>query len=491
MTTATATATDQRMLIGGEWVEAADGRTFEVETPARRGEVIAHVPRAGAADVDRAVRAAHAAFPAWRAMAPRDRGRILTRIADDLDAAVEDLARLCASETGNAIRTQTRPEAKTTADLLRYFGGLGGELKGETIPIGETNFSYTRREPWGVVAAIVPWNVPMLISAWKLAPALLAGNTVVLKPSASAPLAALALARICDRHLPKGVLSVVTGTGDEVGTPLAAHPLVAKISFTGNTETGKAILRAAADRILPVTLELGGKSPQIVFPDSDSDRTADGVIAGMRFARQGQSCTAGSRLFVHQTVFDPFLDRLSAKLRKMKVGDPLDEASDIGAIVSRQQFESVCRYIDEGTKQSGARTIVGGLPPKSGPLAKGYYIEPTVFASERNDWRLAREEIFGPVLVAIPWTDEADAIRMANDSHYGLAAYVWCNDITKALRTAHALDAGWIQVNQGGGQVIGQPYGGYKQSGLGRENSLEGMLESFTQRKTVNVNLTA
>ncbi|HEU5287620.1 MAG TPA: aldehyde dehydrogenase family protein [Candidatus Limnocylindria bacterium] len=491
MTTATATARDQRMLIGGEWVDAADRRTFAVETPARRGEVIAQVPRAGAADVDRAVRAAHAAFPEWRAMVPRERGRILTRIADDLDAAVEDLARLCASETGNAIRTQARPEAKTTADLFRYFGGLGGELKGETVPLGDANFSYTRREPWGVVAAIVPWNVPILISAWKLAPALLAGNTVVLKPSANAPLAALALARICDRHLPKGVLSVVTGTGDEVGTPLAEHALIAKISFTGNTETGKAILRAAADRILPVTLELGGKSPQIVFADSDNDRTADGVIAGMRFARQGQSCTAGSRLFVHQSVFDSFLERLATKLRKMKVGDPLDEASDMGAIVSRQQFESVCRYIDEGTKQEGARTVVGGLPPKSGPLAAGYYIEPTVFASERNDWRLAREEIFGPVLVAIPWTDEADAIRMANDSHYGLAAYVWCNDITRALRTAHALDAGWIQVNQGGGQVVGQPYGGYKQSGLGRENSLEGMLESFTQRKTVNVNLTA
>ena len=481
----------EAMLIGGEWVESADGRTFEVETPARRGQVIAQVPRASASDVDRAVRAAHAAFPAWRTMAPRDRGRILTRIADDLEAAIEDLARMLASETGNAIRTQARPEAKTTADLFRYFGGLGGEIKGETIPLGEGMFSYTRREPWGVVAAIVPWNVPILISAWKIAPALIAGNTVVLKPSANAPLAALEFARICQRHLPKGVLNVVTGTGDEVGTPLAEHPLVAKISFTGNTETGKAILRLAADRIIPVTLELGGKSPQIVFPDSDSDKTADGVIAGMRFARQGQSCTAGSRLFVHQSIFDSFLGKLAAKLAKMKVGDPLDEASDMGAIVSRQQFNSVCRYIEEGTKQQGTRTVIGGLPPKDGPLAEGYYIQPTVFASMRNDWRLAREEIFGPVLVAIPWSDEADVIRMANDTHYGLAAYVWCNDIVRALRTAHALDAGWIQINQGGGQVVGQPYGGYKQSGLGRENSLEGMLEGFTQRKSVTVNLSA
>ena len=486
---AIAEAAREKMLIAGEWVESADRRTFDVDTPAKRGQVIAQVPRATEADVDRAVRAAHAAFPAWRAMAPRERGRVLSRIADDLEAAIEELARLLASETGNAIRTQARPEARTTADLFRYFGGLGGELKGETIPLGENMFSYTRREPWGVVAAIVPWNVPILISAWKVAPALIAGNTVVLKPSANAPLAALAFARICQRHLPKGVLNVVTGTGEEVGTPLAEHPLIAKISFTGNTETGKAILRLAADRILPVTVELGGKSPQIVFADADSDKTADGVIAGMRFARQGQSCTAGSRLFVHQTVFDSFLARLAAKLGKMKVGDPLDESSDMGAIVSRQQFESVCRYIDEGTKQQGARTIVGGLPPRDGPLAEGYYIRPTIFASERNDWRLAREEIFGPVLVAIPWTDEADVIRMANDTHYGLAAYVWSNDIGRAIRTAHAIDAGFVQVNQGLGQIVGQPYGGYKQSGLGRENSLEGMLEGFTQRKSVTINL--
>jgi acyl-CoA reductase-like NAD-dependent aldehyde dehydrogenase len=486
---AVAAARREKMLIDGAWVDSADGRTFEVETPAKRGQVIANVPRATAADVDRAVKAAHAAFPAWRAIAPRERGRLLSRIADDLDAAIEDLARTLASETGNAIRTQARPEAKTTADLFRYFGGLGGELKGETLALGENVFSYTRREPWGVVAAIVPWNVPILISAWKVAPAILAGNTVVLKPSANAPLAALELARICQKHLPKGVFNIVTGTGDEVGNPLAEHPLVAKISFTGNTETGKAILRKAADRIIPVTLELGGKSPQVVFPDADSDKTADGVIAAMRFARQGQSCTAGSRLFLHKSIFDSFLEKLAAKLTKMKVGDPLDEASDMGAIVSRQQFDSVLRYITEGTKQQGARTVTGGLPPKEGPLAEGYYIEPTVFASTTNDWRLAREEIFGPVLVAIPWTDEADVIRMANDTHYGLAAYVWCNDVAKAIRTAHAIDAGFVQINQGLGQIVGQPYGGYKQSGLGRENSLEGMLDGFTQRKSVTINL--
>ena len=487
--TATTPAQRERMFIGGEWVDSADGRTFDVETPARRGTVIAKVPRSGPADVDRAVKAAAAAFPAWRAMPPRERGRLLLRIADDIDASTEDLARVLASETGNAIRTQSRPEAQRVSDLFRYFGGLGGELKGETIPLGEQWFSYTRREPLGVVAAIVPWNVPILIAAWKIAPALVAGNTVVLKPSANAPLATLAFARICERHLPKGVLNVITGTGDEVGTPLAEHPGIAKISFTGNTETGEGILRLAADRIVPVTLELGGKSPQILFADADEERTADGVIDAMRFARQGQSCTAGSRLFVHTSVFDSFMNKLVAKLRKLKVGDPLDEANDMGAIVSKQQFERVVGFIDEGSHQQGARTVIGGIPPKEGPLAQGYYVEPTVFANVRNDWRIAKEEIFGPVLVAIPFNDADEAIRMANDTHYGLAAYVWCRDITRALRTAHAIDAGWIQINGGGGQIVGQPYGGYKESGLGRENSLEGMLESFTQRKSVTINL--
>src|SRR2546430_4684719 len=377
---AVASPTREKMLVGGEWVESADGRTFDVETPAKRGTVVARVPRSGAADVDQAVRAAAAAFPAWRGVAPRDRGRLLLRIADDVEAAVEDLARTLAMETGNAIRTQARPEAKLVADVFRYFGGLGGELKGETVPLGEQMFSYTRREPYGVVAAVVPWNVPVLIAAWKVAPALCAGNTVVLKPSANAPLAVLELARICQTHMPKGVLNVVTGTGEEVGTPLAEHPLVRKISFTGNTETGKAILRLAADRILPVMLQLRGQSPQILFPDADEERTADGVIAAMRFARQGQSCTAGSRPFAHRSAFDPFSRQLSAKAAELKVGDPLDEANDMCAIVSRQQFEKAVGYIDEGARQQGARAVIGGLPAAEGAPSGGPFLSPTAVA---------------------------------------------------------------------------------------------------------------
>jgi acyl-CoA reductase-like NAD-dependent aldehyde dehydrogenase len=477
-----------RMLIDGDWVASAAGETLTVENPARR-EAIAMVPRGRAADVDRAVAAAAAAFPAWARVAPRERGRLLLGIAEAAEARVEELARTIALETGNALRTQARPEARLTADIFRYFGGLGSELKGETIPLGEQVLSYTRREPLGVVGAIIPWNAPVLLAALKIAPALCAGNTLVLKAAEDAPLGVLMLAEICQQFLPKGVLNVLTGFGEECGAPLSQHPLVRKLSFTGSTEVGKLVMRAAAERIVPVSLELGGKSPSIVFPDADEEWAVDGIIAAMRFTRQSQSCTAGSRLFLHADIFDSFLDRLKRKTEKLKIGDPLDETTDIGAIINEKQFKKVCAYVEDGLNQPGARLVMGGLPPQSGPLAQGYFALPTIFANVANDWRIAREEIFGPVLVAIPWRDEAEAIRMANDTHYGLAAYVWTHDIGRALRTAHAIEAGWVQVNQGLGQSPGHSYGGYKQSGIGREFSLEGMLDSFTQRKNVTVNL--
>jgi acyl-CoA reductase-like NAD-dependent aldehyde dehydrogenase len=477
-----------RMLIGGKWLESASGEVLEVEDPAHRRPV-AEVPRGGAEDVARAVNAAADAFPAWSRTIPRERGRLLARIADALETRVEELARTIARETGNALRTQARPEAKTSVDIIRYFGGLGGELKGETIPLGEQVLSYTRREPLGVVGAIVPWNAPVLLAALKIGPALCAGNTLVLKAAEDAPLGVLLLAEVCEEFLPPGVLNVLTGFGEECGAALARHPTVQKLSFTGSTEVGKLIMRAASDRIVPVSLELGGKSPSIVFPDANEDWVVDGIIAAMRFTRQSQSCTAGSRLFLHREIFDEFLDVLGQKVKTLKLGDPLDEASDIGTIINDKQFRKVCGYVDEGLKRGEARVVIGGLPPKEGPLSEGYYAIPTIFANVANDWRLAREEIFGPVLVAIPWTDETDAIRMANDSHYGLAAYVWSHDIGRALRTAHAIEAGWVQVNQGLGQSPGHSYGGYKESGIGREFSLEGMLESYTQRKNVTVNL--
>jgi betaine-aldehyde dehydrogenase len=478
-----------RMLIGGKWVDSAAGEVFRVEDPAHRAP-IAEVPRGRAEDVDRAMKAAAGAFPAWSRTPPRERGRILGHIADALEARVEELARTIALETGNAIRTQSRPEAKNTIDILRYFSGLGGELKGVTIPLGESVLCYTRREPLGVVGAIVPWNAPVLLSAVKIGPALCAGNTMVLKAAEDAPLGVLLLAEVCQQFLPPGVLNVLTGFGEECGAPLARHPIPRKLSFTGSTAVGKSVMHAAADRIVPISLELGGKSPSIVLPDANEDWVLDGMVAAMRFSRQSQSCTAGSRLFLHRDIFDDFLEGLGRKVKALKIGDPLDEASDIGTIINEKQFKKVCGYVEEGLKQRDARVVIGGLPPTDGPLSEGYYAIPTIFANAANDWRLAREEIFGPVLVAIPWSDEADAIRMANDSHYGLAAYVWSHDIGKALRTAHAIESGWVQVNQGLGQSPGHSYGGYKESGIGREFSLEGMLDSYTQGKNVTVNLT-
>src|SRR6266851_1330212 len=365
------TLSSRGMLIGGQWVESALGARITVENPAKRAP-IAEVPRGTAADVERAVAAATRAYADWRKVVPRERGKALLKIADSIQARTEELARTIALETGNALRTQARGEAGITADIFRYFGGLASELKGETLPLGEHVLSYTRREPLGVVGAIIPWNAPVMLAALKIAPALCAGNTMVMKAAEDAPLGVLLMAEICQEFLPPGVLNVLTGYGEECGGPLANHAKIRKLSFTGSTEVGKIIMRAAAERIVPVSLELGGKSPSIVYP-----------------------------------------------------------------------------YVDEGLKRTDAKLVFGGLPPKSGPLSEGYFAIPTVFADRSNDWRLAREEIFGPVLVAIRWSDEAEAIRMANDSHYGLAAYVWTHDIGAGLRTAHAIESGWVQVNQG------------------------------------------
>ena len=325
------------MLIGGEWVPAVSGASITVENPARR-KPIGQVPRGRTEDVERAVAAAADAFPAWAKIPARDRGRQLMRIGEALEVRSEELARTIASETGNALRTQARGEARMVADAFRYFGGLAGELKGLTVPLGEGMLSYTRREPIGVVGAIVPWNAPAQLAALKIGPAICAGNTIVLKAAEDAPLAVLMIAEICQEHLPPGVVNVVTGYGEECGAPLSAHPLVRKVSFTGSTAVGRAIMRAASERLAPVSLELGGKSPSIVYEDADEDWVVDGIIASMRFTRQSQSCTAGSRLFLHAGIFDGFLDKLVARLSALKIGDPLDETTDIGAIINERQL---------------------------------------------------------------------------------------------------------------------------------------------------------
>lgn len=478
---------DVPMLIDGELCEATTGEWITVVSPRDR-TAAGRAPAGDATDIDRAVRAATAALPGWRARPPAARGDLLRRIADDLDGELERIARLSAFENGNALRTQTRAETRFVVDAFRYFGGLAGEMKGETVPLGTSSLDFSLREPVGVVGAIIPWNAPMMLASLKVAPALAAGNTMVLKVAEEAPMAVLELARIWAAHLPRGVLNVVNGYGTEAGEALARHPDVTKLSFTGSTEVGRRVMHNAADRVVPVSLELGGKSPQIVFPDSSGDDVVEGVLAGMRVHRQSQSCTAGSRLFVHASIFDDIVGRVVDRLATLRVGDPLDEATDVGAIVSETQFNKVCGYIADGVEHGGT-VLTGGLPTAQGPLAGGNYLEPTVLTGVGNDWRVAAEEIFGPVLCAISWQDEDEVIQMANATHYGLAGFVWCRDVARALRAAMALDAGWVQVNQGGGQKLGQSYGGTKQSGFGREFSLEGMLDSYTRRKHVSVGL--
>lgn len=475
----------RQLLIGGRWRDASSGECFDVANPATE-QVICSVPRAQATDVDACVSAAAEAFRSWKQVAPRERGKLLMAVADAIEAEHESLSRLLALETGNALRTQARPEIRTAAEVFRYFGGIASELKGETIPIDGRMFNYTVRAPIGVVGAIIPWNAPAVLASVKIAPALCAGNTMVLKTAEDAPLTVLAIAALCSRYLPAGVLNVLTGFGQECGAALAAHPGVGKLSFTGSTPVGASVMRAAAERIAPVSLELGGKSPSIVYPDADEDWVADGIVAAARISRQSQSCTAGSRLFAHDSIFDSFVAKVARKLESLRIGDPLDEATDMGSLINRKQFERVCGFVREGLRQPGIEVVVGGLPDSSGP---GFFTVPTLFTEVDNRWRIAQEEIFGPVLCAIRWTDRDEMLRQANATHYGLAAYVWTRDMGEALRAVEALDAGFVQVNQGFGQFPGQSYGGMKQSGMGREYSLEGMLESFTVRKNICLNV--
>jgi aldehyde dehydrogenase (NAD+) len=483
---------DWPMLIGGSWTPSQSAAWTEVRSPGRGDAPLARVPSGTPDDVDAAVAAASAALPAWRGLHFRERGRLLLKIADALEAAAEEFSRLTAQDTGNAVRTQARPETSTLVSLFRYFGGVAGEFKGTVLPAGDDQLQYTRREPLGVVGAILPWNSPLMIAGMKIPAALAAGNTLVVKPAEDAPLTILKLAQVINEFVPAGAFNVVTGRGSVVGEAIVRHPGINKVSFTGSSEVGQGVGSTAGGRLAHVSLELGGKSPNIVCPSAATpeviEETAEGVLLAMRFTRQGQSCTAGSRLFLHEDIHDEFLEVLARKAAALKVGDPLDESTDMGAIINRKQFESVLGYIQDGMSQPDVKVVLDGSRFVDDGL-DGYYQAPTILAGVKNDWRVAAEEIFGPVLVAIRWSTVDEVVEMANDSHYGLAAYVWSRNLDEAVGIAHRVESGWVQVNQGGGQVVGQSYGGYKASGIGREFSIEGALESFTQTKQINVKL--
>ena len=476
----------KQLLINNEWRDAASGGAMAVVNPATE-EVITEVAAAGTADVEAAVAAARAALSGpWGQMSARERGRLISRLATRLMERVEEVARLETLHNGKPISESRHIEIPAAAECLEYYAGWADKVMGETIPVKGNYLTYTLREPLGVVAAIVPWNFPLLLAAWKIAPALACGNTVILKPASQTPLTALALGEIAvEVGLPPGVLNVITGSGAVIGQALVEHPGVDRIAFTGDTATGKTIMRGAAETLKRITLELGGKSPNIVFADADIEAAIRGVAIGI-FYGKGEVCAAGSRLLVDRAIKDEFIDKLAARAKKTVPGDPLDPKTRFGAVSSRKQMDTVLRYIDSG-RQEGATLVAGGQRADIG-TGKGFFVQPTVFADVTPAMTIAREEIFGPVLAAIEFADVDEAIARANDSPYGLAAGVWTRDIKKAHHVARRLQAGTVWVNTYNVYDTAAPFGGYKQSGFGREMSAHA-LEHYTQIKSVWIDL--
>ncbi|HEX3350921.1 MAG TPA: aldehyde dehydrogenase family protein [Acetobacteraceae bacterium] len=474
-------------LIGGRLVPARSGKTFPVVNPAT-GKQVAAAADGDAADVDAAVADAARAQREWAKVPARKRGALVAQCAAIIRTHVEELARLIALETGKALRTESRVEANTVADILEFFGGLGSELKGESVPFAPNVLSVTVREPLGVVGAIIPWNVPMLLMALKIAPALVAGNTVVVKSAEEAPLAVLRICELMNRVLPPGCFNMLSGFGPECGAPLVAHPKVRKVTFTGSVEVGRIVAKAAAEKLVPVTLELGGKSPMLVFADCDFEKTVTGAITSMRFTRQGQSCTAASRIYVERPIFDRFVDALAARVDAMTMGDPLDEKTDIGTIISHGQFDKVQAFIAEGRATAGANARACSKLPDDPALKKGLFLQPHIFTGLPNSSRLVQEEIFGPVTCVFPFDDAETVLAAANDSEYGLAASLWTNNLKVGLDLAHRLEAGLVQINQNLVVQANLSYGGVKSSGLGKEASLEAMQEHFMHKKTIMIN---
>ncbi len=475
-----------KLIIGGEAVDAASGKTFETRNPATE-ELITHVAQAGVEDVDRAVRAARAAFDdgPWRTMRPAERARILHKLGDLILANADEIARLETLDNGKPIFESRQIDIGMVASCFHYFSGWATKLTGETVPVNPAFFTYTLREPLGVVGAIIPWNFPMIMVGWKAAPALAAGNTVVLKPAAETPLTAIRIGELAlEAGLPPGVLNIVPGPGSVAGEALVKHPMVDKISFTGSTEVGQHIMRTAADTVKKLTLELGGKSPNIVFADADLDAAVRGATTGI-FYGKGEVCAAGSRLLVEKSIYDDFVAKLAERAKKLVPADPLDPKTRLGALVNEKQMNSVLGYVEAGVKE-GARLVAGGQrAPVNG---KGTFVQATVLADVDNRMKVAQEEIFGPVLAVIPFDGVDDAVAKANDVFYGLASGVWTRDVRKAHVVARAIKAGTVWVNTYNFYDPGMPFGGTKGSGFGRDLGAA-CLQEYTQVKSVWLNL--
>jgi acyl-CoA reductase-like NAD-dependent aldehyde dehydrogenase len=475
-----------KLLIGGQWVDATRGETVPTLDPATNRTIV-EVAAAQAEDVDRAVRAAREAFPAWRDLAPDKRARILLRVAEIIEDEQERLATIESHDVGKPIREAMLVDLPACWDPWRFYQGLVRAVDGRVLALPASSLDYVRKEPMGVVGIIIPWNFPLHIASRKGSAALAAGNTVVLKAPELAPLSSLELGRIClEAGMPPGVFNVVPGLGEVAGAALAEHAGVNKVAFTGSTVTGRSVMRAGAGTIKRVSLELGGKSPSIAFADADLDLAVIGSVFGIYLA-QGEVCSAGSRVLVERPVYDEFVGRFADKARRIRVGLPHLWETQLGALINKRQCDRVYEYVEIG-KAEGATVVHGGIRPSDPDLASGNFIEPTIFADVTNDMRIAQEEIFGPVVVIIPFDGEDEAVRLANDVRYGLAAGIWTRDAGRAHRVAHALEAGSIWINHFGVYPSEAPFGGYKESGTGHDLGLESLWE-YLETKNVHVHI--